>query len=60
MVPHTIPEGNSNFPGSTNKIQFLMKFPHLDKFINLMKNLIYEHQSIFPLWGMVKINFKDR
>ena len=28
-----------------------MKFPHLEKFINLMKNLKYEHQNIFPLWS---------
>ena len=25
-----------------------------------MKDLKYEHQSIFPLWGRVKLNFKDR
>ena len=25
-----------------------------------MKNLKYEHQSIFPLWGRVKLNFRDR
>ena len=28
-----------------------MKFPHQEKFVNLMKDLKYEHQSIFPLWG---------
>ena len=33
-----------------------MKFPHLSKFIDLMKGLKYEHQSIFPLWGQVKLN----
>ena len=27
---------------------------------NLMKNLRYEHQSIFPLLGKVKLNFRDR
>ena len=47
---------NYYFPRSTNKI----KFPHLSKFINLMKNLNFEHQSIFPLWGRVKLNFMDR
>ena len=31
MIPHMIPWGNYNFPRSTNKIQFLMKFPHLEK-----------------------------
>ena len=25
-----------------------------------MKDLKYEHQSIFPLWGRVKLNFRDR
>ena len=25
-----------------------------------MKNLKYEHQSTFHLWGMVKLNFRDR
>ena len=29
--PHSISWGNYNFPRSTNKIQFLMKFPHLEK-----------------------------
>ena len=28
-----------------------MKFPHLSKFIDLMKDLKYEHQSIFPCGG---------
>ena len=28
-----------------------MKFPHLEKFTDLLKGLKYEHQSIFPLWG---------
>ena len=25
-----------------------------------MKDLKYEHQSIFTLWGRVKLNFRDR
>ena len=25
-----------------------------------MKDLKYEHQSIFPLWGSLKLNFRDR
>ena len=37
-----------------------MKFPHLEKFANLIKDLQYEHQSIFPLCGRVKPNFRDR
>ena len=28
--------------------------------VNLMKDLKYEHQSIFPLLGRVKLNFRDR
>ena len=28
-----------------------MKFPILEKFVNLLMNLKYEHQSIFLLWG---------
>ena len=42
------------------KFHFLTKFTHLEKFIDLMKVLKYEHQSIFPLWGRVKFNFRDR
>ena len=37
-----------------------MKFLHLEKFPDLIKDLKYEHQSIFPLWGRVKLNFRDR
>ena len=37
-----------------------MKFLHLEKFADLMKDLKYEHQSIFPLWGRIKLNFRDR
>ena len=29
----------------------LMKFPVLEKFVDLMKDLKFEHQRIFPLWG---------
>ena len=25
-----------------------------------MKDLKYKHQSIFPLWGRLKLNFRDR
>ena len=31
MVPYMIPQGNYNLPRNSNKIQFLMKFPHLEK-----------------------------
>ena len=37
-----------------------MKFPHLEKFADLIKDLKYEHQSIFPLWRRVNLNFRDR
>ena len=30
-IPHMIQWGNYNFPRSTNKTQFLTKFPHLEK-----------------------------
>ena len=46
--------------GVQTKFNFLMKFPHLEKFVDLMKDLKYEHQGTFPLWGRVKLNFGDR
>ena len=48
------------FQGVLAKLNFLTKFPHLEKFIDLMTNLKYEDQSIFPLWGRVKLNFRNR
>ena len=36
-----------------------MKFPIPEKTANLMKDLKCEYQSIFPLWGMLKLNFRD-
>ena len=48
------------FQGVQTKFHFLMKFPHLENFFDLMKNLKYEHQSTFPLWGRVKLNYRDR
>ena len=60
MVPHTIPWVYYNFPRSTNKIPFFDKISTSGKFVDLMKDLKYEHQSTFPLWGRVKINFRDR
>ena len=38
------------FEGVLTKLNFLIKFPHLSKFIYLMKDLKYEHQRIFPCW----------
>ena len=48
------------FQGVLTKFHFSMKFQHLEKFVNLMKDLRYEHQSTFPLWGKVKLSFRDR
>ena len=39
------------FQGVLRNINFLMKFPDLEKFASLMKDLKYEHQSIFSLLG---------
>ena len=38
----------------------MTKFPPLEKFVILMKDLKYKHQSTFPLWGRVKLSFRDR
>ena len=61
MNPHTIAYGNYKCPRSTNEIQFFDKISTSgNKIVILMKDLKYEHQSIFPLWGRVKLNFRDR
>ena len=61
MVPHTISWGNYNFLRSTNKIQFFDKIStSVKKIVDLMKDLKHEHQSTFPLWGRVKLNFRNR
>ena len=61
MIPHTISWGNYNFPRSTSKIPFFDKIStSVKKIVDLMKYLKYEHQSTFPLWGRVKLNFRDR
>ena len=60
MVPHTIPWGILIFQGALTKFKFSTKFPVLEIFINLMKDLKYEHQSIYSLLGKVKLNFRDR
>ena len=58
--PTLFPRGIIIFQGVLTKFYFLMKFLHLEKFVNLMKDLKYDQQSIFPLWGRVKLNFRDR
>ena len=37
--------------GNTAGDHFLTKFPHLENCVDLMKDLKYEYQSTFPLWG---------
>ena len=50
-APTLFPRGILIFQGVLIKFHILMKFSHLEKIVNLMKDLKYEHQSIFPLWG---------
>ena len=60
LSPTLFPRGIIIFQEVLTKFNFLMKFPHLEKFADLIKDLKYEHKSIFPLWGRVKLNFRDR
>ena len=39
---------------------FLIISTSRKKTVDLMKDLKYEHQSTFPSWGRVKLNFRDR
>ena len=48
-VPTLFPRGIIIFQGLLTKLHFWTKFPVLEKFVNLIKDLKYEHQSIFPL-----------
>ena len=59
-TPTLFPWGIIIFEEVLTKFNFLTKFLHLEKFVNLMKDLKYEHQSIFSLWGRVKLNFRVR
>ena len=59
-APTLFPRGILIFQGVLTKFHILTKFPHLEKIFNLMKDLKYEHQSILPLWGRLKPNFRDR
>ena len=59
-APILFPRGIIIFQGVLTKFNFSMKFPHLEIIVNLMKDLKYEYQSTFPLWGRVKHNFRDR
>ena len=46
----------------SNQIQILKNchFGVKKIIVDLMKDLKYQHQSIFPLLGRVKLNFRDR
>ena len=46
--PTLFPRGIIIFQGVLTIFNFSMKFPHLGKFVNLMKDLKYEHQ--IKLW----------
>ena len=59
-APTLFPRNIIIFQGVLIKFNFLMKFPHPEIIVYLMKNLKYEHQSIFSLWWRVKLNFRDR
>ena len=50
-APTLFPRGILIFQGVLTKFHILIKFPHLEKIVNLMKDLKYEHQSIFPCGG---------
>ena len=58
--PTLFPRGIIIYQGVLTKFNFLTKFLHQEIFVDLMKDLKYEHQSIFSLWGRVKLNFRDR
>ena len=60
IVPTLFPKGIIIFQEVLTKLNFSTKFPIFKKFVDLMKDLQYEHQNIFPLWGRVKPNFRDR
>ena len=49
--PTLFPRGIIIFQAVLTKFNFSTKFPHLEKSVDLMKDLKYEHQSIFPCGG---------
>ena len=50
-IPTLFPRGIIILQGVLTKFNFLMKFLHLEKFVDLMKDLKYEHQAFFPCGG---------
>ena len=58
--PIIFPRGITIFQGVLTKFNFWHNFHIWKKIVDLMKALKYEHQSIFPLLGRVKLNFRNR
>ena len=56
-VPTLFPRGILIFQGVLRKYHISTS---QKKIVNLMKDLKYEYQSIFLLWGRFKLNFRDR
>ena len=54
------PRGIIIFQGVLTKFHFLMKFPHLEKIVHLMKTYNMNTKVLFPCGGRVKLNFRDR
>ena len=52
-APTLFPRGILIFQGVLTKFHILTKFPHLEKHCQF-------NESIFPLWGRVKLDFRDR
>ena len=50
-TPTLFPRRILIFQGVLTKFHILTKFPHLEKIVDLMKDLKYKHQSIFPCGG---------
>ena len=48
VVPTLFPRAIIIFQGVLTKFYILTKFLHKEKFVDLMKNLKYEHKSTFP------------
>ena len=58
--PILFPRGITIFQGVLTKLNFGHNFHIWKKIVDLMKALKYKHQSILPLWGRIKLNFRDR
>ena len=58
--PSVIPWGILIFQGVLTKFHFFDEISTCGNIVSLITDLKYKHQSIFPLWGSVKLNFMDR